>query len=263
MANDRQDGLLSEARLRKALGARPFQFLEQVGSTNDLAREWALQGALAGSVVVTDEQITGRGRFGRTWSAPPGTALLMSVILRPRIASAHVQRLTMIGAVAAADVLEQLGTEHVRLKWPNDVLLADRKVAGVLPEAIWQNETLSAVVLGIGLNVRVDFAGSGLEDHATSVEAMLPITVDRAALLANLLQRIDFWAMHIQDRVLLDAWRERLDTLGRTVTAHATNGDSSAITGEAVDVTDEGALILRTDDGAVHHVIAGEVTLSS
>src|SRR5260221_8046818 len=157
MANDRQDGLLSEARLRKALGARPFQFLEQVGSTNDLAREWALQGALAGSVVVTDEQITGRGRFGRTWSAPPGTALLMSVIVRPRIASAHVQRLTMIGAVAAADVLEQLGTEQIRLKWPNDVLLDNRKVAGVLPGAIWEKETPSTVWLGNGFEVCVDF----------------------------------------------------------------------------------------------------------
>src|SRR5258708_16862268 len=102
MANDRQDGLLSEARLRKALGARPFQFLEQVGSTNDLAREWALQGASAGSVVVTEEQITRRGRFRRTLSAPPGTALLMSVILRPRLAPQPVQRFTMICAVAAA-----------------------------------------------------------------------------------------------------------------------------------------------------------------
>src|SRR5258708_38598292 len=86
MANDRQDGLLSEARLRKALGERPFQFLKQVGSTNDLAREWALKGAWTGSVVGTEEQITVRGRFGRSWSAPPVTTLLVSVIVGPRIA---------------------------------------------------------------------------------------------------------------------------------------------------------------------------------
>ena len=271
MASDRQSDtsdVLSETRLRQALGARPFRFVSQVGSTNDLACEWALAGALAGSVVVTEEQLSGRGRFGRTWSTPAGTALLMSVILRPRIAPAHIPRLTMIGAVAVADALDQLGLLNVRLKWPNDVLIADRKVAGVLPEPIWENGGLAAVVLGIGLNVRVNFAGSGLEDRAISLEDSLPATqwpVNRADLLDALLRRVEFWMLHLEDQLLLTAWRNRLDTLGRTVTAHG-NDDSGVgadITGQAVDVTDEGALILRTDDGTIHHVIAGEVTLAT
>src|SRR5579871_4891908 len=142
MADDRTD-LLTEARLRAALGARPFRFEPQVGSTNNIAHDWALTGAPSGSVVLTEEQLTGRGRFGRGWSAPPGMALLMSVILRPRIAGNRLARLTMVGAVAVGEVLEGIAPGQVSLKWPNDVWLAGRKVAGVLPEAIWQGDALN------------------------------------------------------------------------------------------------------------------------
>ena len=134
MANDRINDTLTDQRLRAALGARPFRYFPQVGSTNDIARQWALDGAPAGSVVLTDEQLTGRGRFGRVWSAPSCTALLMSVIIRPR--AARIPRLTMLGAVAVAEVLEEIAPGKVTLKWPNDVRLEGRKVAGVLPEAI-------------------------------------------------------------------------------------------------------------------------------
>src|SRR5580765_7087871 len=107
------DGLLSELRLRTALGARPFRLFQQIQSTNDEARQWASEGASAGSVVVAEEQIAGRGRFGRTWSAPPGTALLMSGILRPRIAPERFARLTMVGAVSVAEVLEELAPDQI------------------------------------------------------------------------------------------------------------------------------------------------------
>src|SRR5215813_11113124 len=102
------DGLLSESRLRASLGSRPFRLFPQIESTNDEARRWATEGASSGSVVVAEEQIAGRGRFGRKWSAPPGTALLMSVILRPRIPPEYITRLTMVGAVAVAEVAQAL-----------------------------------------------------------------------------------------------------------------------------------------------------------
>jgi BirA family biotin operon repressor/biotin-[acetyl-CoA-carboxylase] ligase len=266
MASD----LLTEARLREALGARPFRFEMQVDSTNDIAREWALNGAPSGSVVLTEEQLAGRGRFGRKWSAPPGTALLMSVILRPRITPEHLTRLTMVGAVSVVETLEtpdpspfgrgeSESPNSLSLKWPNDVLLAGRKVAGILPEAIWQGQSLAAVILGIGLNVRVDFAGTELENRSTSIEQRLGITVDRALLLSHLLQRIDYWAVRVADVALLDAWRSRLVTLGQRVTARGTAG---IIDGLAVDVDNNGGLVLRSDDGTIHHVVAGEVTLS-
>ncbi len=183
----------------------------------------------------------------------------MSVILRPRLSQECLARLTMVGAVAVADVLAELAPDQVSLKWPNDVLLAGRKVAGVLSEAIWQGDRLEAVILGIGLNVRVDFAGTPLADHAISVEAVTGELIDRAMLLRRLLARIDHWSMHVGDQALITAWRARLETLGQQVTAASPAG---SISGQAVDVDEDGALLLRTGDGVVHRVVAGEVTLT-
>ncbi|HLY24992.1 MAG TPA: biotin--[acetyl-CoA-carboxylase] ligase [Aggregatilineales bacterium] len=265
MANDASNKLLDDARLREALGARPFRFAVQVGSTNDIARDWALNGAPTGAVVLTEEQIAGRGRFGRVWTAPPGSALLMSIILRPRITPQNVGRLTMVGAVAVAEGLENLSEQikrppqMVTLKWPNDVLLAGRKVAGILPEAIWQGQALSAVIVGIGLNVSVDFTGTGLEDQAISVETGVRVPVDRLALLDAILHRVDFWAARAMDSSLLDAWRTRLETLGKRIVAQSAAGE---IGGQAVDVDEDGALLVRADDGTMQRIVAGEVTLT-
>lgn len=259
------DGRLTPERLQQALGSRPFQFEVQTDSTNDRAQVWALNGAPGGSVVVAEEQTKGRGRFGRAWSAPAGTALLFSVILRPIIAPAHLSRVTMVGAVAVANALVDLveptlkSSNRVTLKWPNDVLLTGRKVAGILPEAIWQGDQLAAVVLGIGVNVSVDFTGTPLADRAISIETVTQHTVDRAALLGKLLQGIDTWSARLDDPGLVTAWRTRLSTLGQRVTVTAAD---QPISGLAVAVNDDGALLVRADDGTIHRVIAGEVTLA-
>jgi BirA family biotin operon repressor/biotin-[acetyl-CoA-carboxylase] ligase len=256
------DGLLSESRLRAALGTRPFRFAQRIGSTNDLARQWALDGAPAGSVVVAEEQTAGRGRFGRSWLAPAGSALLFSVILRLDAPPDHLPRLTMVGAVAVAEALSELAPGQVRLKWPNDVLLTGRKAAGVLPEAIWEGERLSAVVMGIGLNVRVDFAGTPLANRAISIETVTGTTADRAALLAVLLSRVDHWSARLSDPALAETWRGWLSTLGQRIAASGADGQSGQIVGLALDVDADGALLLQTDDGLTHRIVAGEVTLT-
>lgn len=253
------DILLSEARLSEALGGRSFKFFPQVESTNDLAREWAFEGAATGSVVLTEEQTRGRGRFGRAWEAPPGTALLMSIILRPKIARSRMSRVTMVGAMAVMDVLGEICPGKLSLKWPNDVHLEGKKVAGVLPEATWQGDMLSAVILGIGLNVSIDFTQGELSDHAISITTVTQRQMDRADLLNKLLRAVDYWSLHIESQELQDRWRESLETLGKRITAITANGE---ITGQASDVDDEGALLLRTEDGTIHRVIAGEVTLA-
>jgi BirA family biotin operon repressor/biotin-[acetyl-CoA-carboxylase] ligase len=256
------DHLLNESRLRAALGTRPFRFEVQTGSTHDIARQWALDGASAGSAVIAEEQTAGRGRFGRSWSAPPGSALLVSVIVRPDVPPGYLPRLTMVGAVSVAEILVELAPGQVSLKWPNDVLLTGRKVAGVLPEAIWEGERLGAVVLGIGLNVCVDFAGTPLANRAISVETITGMTVDRAMLLASLLHRVDHWSARLGDPALLETWRGWLTTLGQRVTASSADGQTGRIVGLALDVDADGALLLQTDDGLTHRVVAGEVTLT-
>jgi BirA family biotin operon repressor/biotin-[acetyl-CoA-carboxylase] ligase len=150
------DGLLNESHLRAALGTRPFRFEIRTGSTNDLARQWALDGAPAGSVVVADEQTAGRGRFGRSWSASAGSALLVSVIVRPDAPPGYLPRLTMVGAVSVAEALAELapgeGESEVAERRAPDRAQGGRHSAG----RIWR-ERLSAVAPGTGLNVRVDF----------------------------------------------------------------------------------------------------------
>ncbi len=251
---------LDQKRLRDALGARPFQFYEQCGSTNDLARDWALAGAASGSVVLTEEQISGRGRFARGWVAPPGTALLFSVILRPRLAPERLPRLTMVGAIAVIECLDELAANRAMIKWPNDVQIAGQKVAGILPEALWQNDQFIAVILGIGLNVRIDFGGTELDQKATSIETALGISIDRAMLLNRLLMRIDYWSVRANESSLFEMWRARLNTVGQRVTAATKDG--RVISGRASAVDEDGALVLEADDGTQQRVIAGEVTLA-
>jgi len=251
----------TEAGLCTALGSRPFRFERQTSSTNDLAREWALRGAPTGSVVIAEEQLAGRGRLGRSWVAPPNAAILMSVILRPRIRSERIGRVMLAGAVAVAETLSTFVRESgavVRLKWPNDVLLNGRKVAGILAEVAWENETPAAVILGIGLNVRVDFRASPLADRAISLESGANKAIDRLALLASLLQRIDYWSARLGDPALHRAWVERLDTLGRAITVQGLKGE---LHGLATGVDEDGALLLKTADGTTHTIRAGDVTV--
>jgi BirA family biotin operon repressor/biotin-[acetyl-CoA-carboxylase] ligase len=266
MAND----VLTDEGLRLALGARPFRYLPQVTSTNDIALDWA--DAPSGAVVVTEEQTAGRGRFGRAWIAPSGSALLFSVVLRPRIDQSRVSRLTMVGAVAIAETLASLPAmviDLVGLKWPNDVNIAGRKVAGILPELIWEGDELKVAVLGIGLNVRNDFSGTPLEAQATSIERETGATVDRADLLSRVLSRIDYWIGRLDEHSLLGTWRAWLTTIGQQVKVRTLNlggakdATTEVISGLAEDVDEEGALVLRLDDGTTRLIAAGEVSLRS
>lgn len=237
-----------------ALAPRPVRFFERVDSTNDIARQWLLEGAPAGSVVVADEQVNGRGRLGRTWHTPPGSALIVSVILHP--SPAFLSSMSMLGAVAIAEMLEQAGARDTGIKWPNDVHLAGRKVCGILPEVEWENTRLVGVVLGMGVNVRTDFSNTELVDSAISIETVLGQSVSRLELLRSLLSRIDYWSQHLQDGSLFSNWKGRLNMLGQPVTIKATG-----LSGVAESVDEEGALHVQDANGALHRVIAGDIGL--
>lgn len=258
--------LLTPDALRAALGGRPFRFFERVGSTQDIARDWALADPPApdGAVVIAEEQSAGRGRQGRRWVAPPGSALLFSVVARPALPPEHLQRATMAAGLALSDTLTPwLGTAFA-LKWPNDAMIRGKKVCGILSEAIWLGERLAAVIVGIGLNVRVNFAGTDLSDSATSLEAELGQLVDRVALLAELLAHLDRWLARAPDPTIVAAWRARLGTLGQRVTVFAASALESAplFAGVAEEVDEAGALLVRLETGELRRVLAGEVILA-
>lgn len=241
---------LSEATLQQTL-TQPFRYFQQVNSTNDLAKTWLMQGAPDGAVVIADEQERGRGRHGRVWRTPPNAALALSVVLRPP--SAQVARINMIGALSAYDLAAQVGCDDLGIKWPNDIQVNGRKFCGILAENVWELDDLLGVVLGIGVNVRIDFSQTELRDTAISLEDVAGAPLDRAELARQLLERINYWYQRIDTDQVFDAWKCRLNMLGNAVVAEG-------VTGLALDVTASGALLVEDCLGGVHKVAAGDIT---
>lgn len=241
---------LSLAHLNRLLAPRPTRFYDRIDSTQEMALEWLREGAEAGAVVIANEQLKGRGRQGRMWYTPPGVALAVSVILKPLVA--QLPQVTMLGALAIFDVLQELGAIRVTIKWPNDVRLNGRKVSGVLPEAEWDGGELRGVALGMGVNVRVDFRGTELEQTAISIEPALGRSVDRGELIAMLMKRVDYWSARLGTDELFETWKSRLETLGQQVLVNR-------ITGLAEDVDTYGALLVRDENGVIQRILAGDV----
>lgn len=236
---------------------------DSIDSTNRLAAELARGGAAEGTVVVAEQQTAGRGRLGRSWSSPAGLNLYGSLVLRPELPPGEVPRLTLVAGIAVADAIAAVRPELApRIKWPNDVLLGGRKVAGVLTELDAEAERVRFVVVGIGvnLNAQPDDFPPELADKATSVAIASGERVDRAAFTAALLGSFDAAYARFR-RGGFAALRERYDALhclpGRRVIVEGRPQRS----GVARGVDEEGALLVEVD-GRVERVVAGEVTLS-
>ena len=241
---------LSESILEQKL-TQPFRYFPRVASSNDLAKSWLLDGGPEGAAVIADEQVSGRGRSGRVWRTPPNAALALSIILRPP--AARIARINMIGAISVYDLAAQVGCSDIGIKWPNDIQVGGRKISGILVENVWMREALLGVVLGIGVNVRVDFRQTDLRDQAASLEDVAGRPLDRAELIRTLLNRVEYWYRRIDADQVYDTWKSRLNMLGELVAA---NG----IRGRALDVTAEGALLIEDQHGGLRQVVAGDVS---
>ncbi len=240
----------------KQLAPRPVKYFAQVDTTNDIAMQWLRDGAPTGAVVIADEQRKGKGRHGRTWQTPPGVALAMSVVLHPP--AQWLSQTTMLSAVAVAELCEHVAAPDVSIKWPNDVLVAGRKVCGILSEVAWEGNRLVGVVTGIGVNVRIDFSGSELQDTAISLEHAVGRVLNRLDLLDYLLARIDHWAARVGTDVLFEAWRSRMTIFGQLVRVESAN---EVIAGIAEKVEPDGTLYIRKNDGTLFPALAGDVSL--
>jgi BirA family biotin operon repressor/biotin-[acetyl-CoA-carboxylase] ligase len=232
-----------------------------VTSTMDVCRTFAERGACEGLVVLADEQTAGRGRAGRAWYSPPGQSLYLSILLRPNLHPRQIGWLTMLGALAVCEISRETSStqeadSHSRfsildsgfkLKWPNDVLLNGKKVAGVLVESSFIGDRLDYVVLGIGLNVntRFDDAPEEVKLRATSLREALGHEVDREAVLDRLLAAFGARYAMLPASPLAD-YARRLDTLGKRVRLRA---GSEIVEGEALRVEDDGALVVMTYGG--------------
>jgi BirA family biotin operon repressor/biotin-[acetyl-CoA-carboxylase] ligase len=250
-------GLLADRAVRGAVArelGREVEHHARIGSTQDRARALAEAGYPA-AIVVGDEQTAGRGRQGRSWSAPAGTSLLASWLYTPLPSDPAL--FALLAGVAVARALESLGVGGARLKWPNDVQLGGKKLAGTLADAITLGDG-GAVVLGIGVNVHQTAAELGeLADRATSC-ATLGHAVDRLALLARITRELDRLAGSVEERrAALEDWRGRSTVLGREVEVR---GVAGSVRGLAREIADDGALVLQTASGD-QRILAGEVSI--
>jgi BirA family biotin operon repressor/biotin-[acetyl-CoA-carboxylase] ligase len=242
------------AVVSSCLGPRPYRYFERIRSTMDAAREWLTEGAPHGGLVITGEQTAGRGRMGRSWLIPDGCALAMSVILRPANGTALPQ-VSMLGGLAVLDALASLGLGGLFLKWPNDILIGDKKVCGVLVETAWDGVYLRGAILGIGLNVSGEFDKPEIAAIATTIAEALGRPADAAQVLRAVIQSLEARLADLDTPIMFDAWRARLGTIGQRVRVEG----SSAFEGVAEDVNTMGALLVRADDGQLRTVLAGDV----
>jgi len=243
------------------LNLSAIHYFDSIGSTNDEAMNWAKRGSGDLSLVVADEQTMGRGRLDRPWFTPPRTALAFSLILRPTSAEKPLLSRTVgLAALAFADVLQALDLNPL-IKWPNDILLNGRKLAGILIEAIWFEDEVQSIVVGMGINIskgavpQTDILGF----PATSLENMLGYIPDRNIILHAILANIIALRPHMGTDAFMSSWEKKLAYYGRQVRVEM--GGEKSVSGKVAGLESDGSLKIQNDDGKIVSVRFGDVRL--
>ena len=234
----------------------------EVTSTNDLAKELAAQGADEGTVLIAETQIHGKGRLGREWISPKG-GIWLSIILRPRIHPREVSRLTLMSGIAVAKTIRNLLGLNATVKWPNDVLIGGKKVCGILTEARIKGNSIDFVVVGIGVNANIDV--EAFPDHLrsciTSLRRELGKDIQREKFLRALLEELERRYEEFTQKgfhPILKEWRDLSSLLGKYVKVVSFDEE---IKGRAIDIDQNGALIIQLSNGSVRKVSSGDVTI--
>ena len=242
---------------------KTIHYHEYIGSTNDEAKQVARNGATEGTVIVAEGQVKGRGRRGRSWASPFGAGVWSSTILRPKISPYDAPKVALVSALAVVRAIREVTELDASIKWPNDVLVDGRKVSGILVEMDAELDNVRALVLGIGINANVpqDAFPEDAKESAISLSAAAGRTLDRARLLGRTLTHLEAVYVEWMEKgfdTLLDALRENTATLGREVRVIEAEGEWGGV---AVDLAQDGALVVVDDQGARRTVYAAEVTI--
>ena len=255
--------LVAKLTQRSYFGAA-FRYHSELQSTNTEAKKLAVGGAPEGTVVLSESQSAGRGRLGRQWTSPAGRGLLFSMLMRPRLAVSQAHLLTLVTAVAVAEAIEAQARVPVHLKWPNDLIVDNRKAGGILLEIAGEHDGLDWVVAGVGINVNTEYAElpAVLRSTATSLKIATGKTVDRSLLLARTLLTVEreyFQCLEHGFEQALRSFRERDYLLHRSVSVETRDG---AVVGEAVGIDERGALLVQLPDRHTRRFHSGDVTLN-
>ena len=256
------DDLLARLGKTKIVG-RDIRVFEQTTSTNDVIERLARDGVKEGVVVFAESQTKGRGRLGRTWVSPARKGLWFSVLLRPDLRPQETTRLTVASATALRRAIQSNTGLEPEIKWPNDIVIHGRKVAGILTELSAELDCVKHVILGIGVDVNLganEFP-TELRKTATSLRIEAGETISRPELATAILRELD----HDYARVcghgfagVADEWEAHCTTIGRAVTIQI---GGRRMRGRAESLDDDGALLLRTEHGHLERITGGDVTL--
>lgn len=260
--------ILSPEEIKKDLKTKilgkEIIYHEQVDSTNKLAEATAQKGAKEGTIIIAREQVGGKGRLGRKYFCPPG-GIWFSVILRPDLKPNTASQLNLVAAVALAKTINQLTELEPKIKWPNDILINNKKVSGILTEINAEIDQINYLILGLGLNLniaKVDFP-EDLYQKATSIQAEQEKEVSKLNFFTCLLEELENEYLLFQEKgfsEVVKKWQKYNMTLGRTVTV---NNRREVFTGEAVDIDSDGNLLVKLSDGVIKKVVSGDVTLET
>lgn len=254
------NGLLKTETLGKVI-----HYQDEMGSTNTTLLDLAEKGASEGTVVIADRQTHGRGRLGHSWISPSGKNLYISILLRPEIVAGDAPLMTLIASIALTEVNYKLGIEDTNIKWPNDIRIGGKKVAGVLTEMRPRREMADFIVVGIGVNINmsredINSEMGSVATIATSIKEHCGKDVDRAKYTADLLLELEKWYKVFTNRgkaKILNEWTSKWGDKDKRVDVSI--NDEEQFEGTAVGIDEKGYLIVEMDDGEIKKVIAGDV----
>jgi BirA family transcriptional regulator, biotin operon repressor / biotin---[acetyl-CoA-carboxylase] ligase len=240
---------------------RSVYFFESVTSTQKVAKEYAMNGAKHGTLIVADEQTEGRGRMVRKWYSPKGTGIWASFILRPDIQIQHAPQLTLLSAVAVVQAIKKVTHITPEIKWPNDILISGRKVCGILTELQAEEDRIQSVILGIGINVNQDKNDFSAEiiKKATSLKIQLGKTVNRSSLIQSLCYYIEqLLHLYISEGFtpIKSLWETYAVSIGKRISARTVKG---TFDGVALGINNEGVLLLKQDNGDIVEIISADI----
>lgn len=242
----------------KILGKKIFAY-NLADSTNTIAYNLAEQSEIEGALIVAEKQTKGKGRMGRHWVSPQGSGIYMSLILKPKISPAEAGKITLMSSVAVAKTIRKITGLQAVIKWPNDVYIDQGKVCGILTEMSAELDRINFIIMGIGININT--IKTDLPDTATSLFIKTGEKINRIVFLQKMLAELEAYYHKLvkgEFSEIIDSWRDLSMTLGKRIKVE---WRGQIIQGQAMDVDDSGALILRDDFGFTHHILSGDISI--
>lgn len=236
-------------------------YYEEVGSTNEAAKDLARKGAEEGTIVIADKQVQGKGRLGKSWDSPSGTGIWMSIVLRPQILPGQASQLTLLAGLCMCEAIQRVTGLEAKIKWPNDVVVNGKKICGILTEMSAEMERINYIIVGIGVNVNTKTFPEELI-HASSLYLEGGKEYIRRYIVKEFIQLFEKDYINYKDEknisVFLDRYKAQCVTLHSHVKIIGANGEYTAYT---KDIAEDGSLVIEDENGKENRVLSGEVSV--